>query len=329
MTETAQPIHACASRRPTKRVVFDTLSAKFRRIAGFHLGRSDAVGGNKPAGGGKAIRPTVTLTCARGAWPRTCGDFNRRRGEFGARLSAAARRLHGLRSPRSQRLGFRTPRRRESVGMPTHDRTKDGCIVWRGMPGRTFGHRRHAGARLVSRGSIVGGGGGRPPSPIRAGRACDREPRSERGRRSAGPGGIDHHTDALMNGFLPAVEHVVLLDEHGGAVGVADKGHRPHLGHPLHLAFASYVFAPDMRDPDLIIRTGGERRLSGCPIVFCGSRRTRSCWSAMYCGRTSAAAVWRLRWRTTRGANAGWADGPLPRVECGREQMLRTEHYCY
>ncbi|SON59931.1 (2E,6E)-farnesyl diphosphate synthase [Mycobacterium simulans] len=81
MTETAQPTHACTTLdaiqslltstrllvEPTQRVVFDTLPAEVRHVAGFHLGWWDADGGNKPAGGGKAIRPVMTLTCARAA----------------------------------------------------------------------------------------------------------------------------------------------------------------------------------------------------------------------------------------------------------------------
>ena len=61
--------------------------------------------------------------------------------------------------------------------------------------------------------------------------------------------------------------------------------------------FRACLYAPEMHDPDLIIRTSGER---GCRTTCCGSRPTPSSCSARRCGPTSAARRSRSRWPSSR-----------------------------
>lgn len=81
MTETAQPVCAAGATtrvetllaetrlliEPTQRAVIETLPPAIRHIVGFHLGWWDAEGREGFGSGGKAVRPTLTIACARGA----------------------------------------------------------------------------------------------------------------------------------------------------------------------------------------------------------------------------------------------------------------------
>lgn len=81
MTETVQPV--CAAKgvasietlltetrrliEPTQRAVIETLPASIRHITGFHLGWWDADGRESSGSRGKAVRPALTIACARAA----------------------------------------------------------------------------------------------------------------------------------------------------------------------------------------------------------------------------------------------------------------------
>lgn len=52
---------------PTQRAAIASLPPEVRHVAGFHLGWWDADGTDASTGGGKAVRPAITLTCARAA----------------------------------------------------------------------------------------------------------------------------------------------------------------------------------------------------------------------------------------------------------------------
>ena len=85
-------------------------------------------------------------------------------------------------------------------------------------------------------------------------------------------------------------------------------------------AFRRLLYAPEMHDPDLIIRTSGEQRHVQLPAVAVA--RTPSSSSPTSCGRTSRARRSRRRWPSTSAARAGsaGADGARRRAAAPRAQ---------
>ena len=70
-------------------------------------------------------------------------------------------------------------------------------------------------------------------------------------------------------------------------------------------ALGAQLYAPELPDPDLLIRTSGELRLE----LSSGSSPTRSSSSSRRSGRTSARTTCAGRSPTTRPADAGSAAG--------------------
>jgi undecaprenyl diphosphate synthase len=66
-------------------------------------------------------------------------------------------------------------------------------------------------------------------------------------------------------------------------------------------AFRALLYAPEMHDPDLVIRTSGEQ---ACRTTCCGSRPTPSSSSATSCGPTSTRRFEAVAGRVRRGAAA-------------------------
>ncbi|WP_281373880.1 polyprenyl synthetase family protein [Mycobacterium vicinigordonae] len=59
---------------PTQRAALDALPADVRHVAGLHLGWWDAAGQERQTGRGKAIRPALTIACARAAGGDEAGE---------------------------------------------------------------------------------------------------------------------------------------------------------------------------------------------------------------------------------------------------------------
>ncbi len=85
--------------------------------------------------------------------------------------------------------------------------------------------------------------------------------------------------------------------------------------------FRRHLYAPEMHDPDLLIRTSGEQR---SPTTCSGSAPTRSWSSATSSGPTSTAPRSRRRWASTRPASAASGRG-RDAVDLFDDEMFEEE----
>ena len=130
------------------------------------------------------------------------------------------------------------------------------------------------------------------------------------GRRDRAPESLQERMAALE--FETASRDVLQLwiaFDYGGRAELADAA-RAMIAAGLRAeeidedVFAVYLYAPDMADPDLVIRTSGS---CGCPTSSSGNWRTRSSSSWTRSGRTSARRNCERPWPPLQDGSGGSA----------------------